>query len=200
VFAGINVTRQSGGVPVLPDGGVNRLYPLVCDGEDICGWKGTSWGFIHTTDGIILSRGTLDSFNSPVNSANPHTTVIGIYTKTGGKNSKYSWTPNTTNISNAATLHVQLFRHIFRDRYSETHNKPMPGMCRFEVIPPWRFMCTASPPMFPHGGEAVLAPCDRATFEALKSSVSSIIVCMSEFVVKRGRKIVEDDGDDNAGE
>ena len=194
------MARQSGGEPVLLDGGINKLYPLVCDGEDSGGWKGTSWGFIYTTNGIMLSRGTSSSFNLPANFADPHTIVTGIYTKTGGKHSKYSWTPKITCVSGATTLHVQLFRHVFRDRYSEAHNEPMPGMRRFEVIPPWHFLCTVSPPTFAHGGEAVLAPCDCATFEALKRSVSSIVMCMTEFVGKRGRKAVEDDEDDDVGE
>jgi hypothetical protein len=127
------------------------------------------------------------------------TTVTGTYTKTGGKNSKYSWTQAVTNISGAATLHTQLFRHIFRDRYSETHNQPMPGMRRFEVIAPWQFLCAASAPMFSRSGEILLAPCDRAIFEALERSALSIGVCMLEFVGKRGQKIAEDE-DDNGDE
>jgi hypothetical protein len=67
VFAGISVTRQPSGVLVLPDRGINKLYPLVCDGEDSSGWKGTSWGFIYTREKIMLSKGTLGSFYSSVN-------------------------------------------------------------------------------------------------------------------------------------
>jgi len=195
------VARQLGGVPVLSDGGVSRLYPLVCDGEDNGGWKGTSWGFIHTTNGITLTRGMLNSLNPSADFADPHTTVTGIYTKTGGKNSKYSWTPKITNISGATTLHVQLFRHVFRNRHSEIHNKPIPGMRWFDVIPPWCFLCTALPPSFsPGSGEVVLTPCDCATFDALKRSVLNIFMCMTEFVGKCGWKAIEDDEDDNAGE
>jgi len=124
--------------------------------------------------------------------------VIGIYTKTGGKNSKYSWTQGITNISSAATIHIQLFRHIFRNRYSEKHNQPIPGMRRFEIIAPWQFLCTASAPTFSHSGEVILTPCDRTTVETLTCSVLSIGVCMAEFTGKRGRKTVEEgeDGDD----
>ena len=62
----------------------------------------------------------------------------------------------------------------------------MPGMRRFEVVAPWRFLCTASVPTFSLNGEMILTPCDRATFEALERSVLSIGVCMLEFVKKRG--------------
>ena len=59
IFAGITLTRQPGGVPVLPDAGVGKLYPLVCEGEGNGGWKGSSWGFVFVKDSIILSNGTL---------------------------------------------------------------------------------------------------------------------------------------------
>lgn len=123
--------------------------------------------------------------------------VVGIYTKTGAKNSKYSWTREIINISATTTIHVQLFRHIFRDHYSGVHNQPMPGMRRFEVIAPWQFLCTASAPTFSQSGEAVLAPCDRAIFEALGHSVLSISMCMLEFVEKRGRKTATAEEDDD---
>jgi hypothetical protein len=90
VFAGINVARQPGGVPVLSDRGINKLYPLVCDGEDSDGWKGTSWGFVYTGEKIMLSRGMLGPPNLPATFTDSRTIVTGIYTKTGGKNSKYS--------------------------------------------------------------------------------------------------------------
>ena len=151
----------------------------------------------------MLSRGMshlLDFVRQLLTFTYPRTTVTGIYTKTGGKNSKYSWTGEIFNVSGAASIHVQLLRHIFRDRYSETHNRPMPGMRRFEVIAPWQFLCSVPAPTFSRSGEAVLAPCDRATFEALEHSVSSIGVCMSEFVEKRGQKrgqktVEEEDAD-----
>lgn len=129
------------------------------------------------------------------------TIVTGIYTKTGGKNSRYSWTREITSISGAATLHVQLFRHSFRDRHTETHNQPIPGMRRFEVIAPWQFLCTASAPTLSHSGEAVLAPCDRTTFEGLQRAASSISMCMLEFSGRRGRKVKtaeEEEGDADA--
>ena len=59
-----------------------------------------------------------------------------IFQKTGGKNSECLWTREFTNASGAATIHVQLFRNIFLDRYPETHNRPMPRVCGFEVIAP----------------------------------------------------------------
>lgn len=125
---------------------------------------------------------------------------MAIYTKTGGKNSKYSWTPEVNNISGAAAIHVQLFRHVFRDRYSETHHQPIPGMRRFEIISSWQFLCAASAPKSLHGGEVFLASCDRAIFEELERSVKSIGVCMLEFVGKQGQKTAEggaeDDDDD----
>lgn len=49
-------------------------------------------------------------------------TVTGIYMKTDGKNSKYSWTQAIANILGAAMIHVQLFRHTLRDCYSAKHN------------------------------------------------------------------------------
>ena len=76
------------------------------------------------------------------------TRVTAIYIKTGGKNGKYSWVPSITNVSSAATLHIQLFRHVFRDRYSQTHNHTIPGMNRLEVISLWQFLCTISTPRF----------------------------------------------------
>ena len=157
--------------------------------------------------GICLYRGKDHALERYVGSvrlclptfADSRTTVIGIYTKTGGKNSKYSWMREITNVSRAATIHVQLFRHIFRDHYSETHNRPMPGMRQFEVIPPWKFLCTATAPTFSPNGEAIVTPCDRATFEALERSALSIGVCMPEFVEKRSRKIVEEEEADIDG-
>lgn len=196
------MARQSGGIPVLLDGGVNKLRPLVCGGtEDSGGWKGTSWGFIYTRGKIMFSRGALGSYLGCLPAfTDSHITVTGIYTKTGGKNSKYSRTRNVTNISGVATVHVQLFRQIFRDRYSETHNQPMPGIRRFEVIAPWQFLCTASAPTFSHTGEAILAPCDYTTFKALEQSVSSIGGCMSNFAEKRGQKAGEEDDSADADE
>ena len=55
--------------------------------------------------------------------ADPCTIVIGICTKTGGKNSKYSWALCITNVSGAPTIHVRLFRRIFRDRSSKAHHQ-----------------------------------------------------------------------------
>jgi len=124
--------------------------------------------------------------------------VTGIYTKTGGKNSRYSWTQAIANISGAATIHVQLFRHTFRDRHSETHNQPIPGMRRFEIIPPWRFLCAASTPTRSPSGEVILAPGDRAIFEVLERSALSIGICLQEFSGKRGQKTAEEEGDGDA--
>ena len=116
------------------------------------------------------------------------TTVTGIYTKTGGNNSKYSWAGEIFNMPGAASIHIQLLRHPFHEHYSETHNRPMSGIRRFEVIAPWQFLCSVPAPTSSRSGEAVLAPCDRMTFEALEYSVSSIGVRMSEFIEKRGQK------------
>jgi len=41
--------------------------------------------------------------------ADPCTIVIGICTKTGGKDSKYSWAFCNTNVSGAAAIHIRLF-------------------------------------------------------------------------------------------
>jgi hypothetical protein len=59
VFAGISLVRQPGGPSVLPDAGVSKLCPLVCEGEGSEGWKGSSWGFIFVNDRIMLSNGML---------------------------------------------------------------------------------------------------------------------------------------------
>lgn len=99
-------------------------------------------------------------------------------------------------MSGAALIHVQLLRHVFHEHYSETHNQLMPGMRRFEVIAPWQFLCSVPAPTFSRSGEAVLAPCDRVTFEALERSVSSIGMRMSEFIEKLGQKTVEEEDAD----
>lgn len=127
VFAGITLAQQPGGVPILSDAGISKLYPLVCKGEGGEGWKGSSWGFVFTNDRIVLSNGM---WRRPVQIPllMPHIPVMAIYKKMGGKNGKYSWVPSITNVSSATTLHVQLFRHMFRDRYSQTHNYPVPGI------------------------------------------------------------------------
>ena len=126
------------------------------------------------------------------------TLALAIYTKTGGKNSKYSWTPEINNISGAAAIHVQLFQHVFRDRYSETHHQPILGMRQFEILASWQFLCAASAPKSLHHGEMFLASCDHAIFEELERLVSSISTCMLGFVGKKGQKTAEGDaGDDN---
>jgi len=101
------------------------------------------------------------------------------------------------NVSSAATIHVQLFQQIFRDRYSKKHDQPIPGMRQFEVITPWQFLCAASAPTFSHSGDVVLAPCDRTIVEALEHLVLSIGTCMLEFIKKRGKKAIEEEEDDN---
>ena len=125
------------------------------------------------------------------------TRVTAIYIKTGGKNGKYSWVPSITNVSSAATLHIQLFRHVFRDRYSQTHNHTIPGMNRLEVIALWQFLCTISTPRFLRGGEVILEnSCNRATFEALTCSKLAISMCMKEIIPKRGAKVIQEEDDD----
>ena len=125
------------------------------------------------------------------------TPVTAIYTKTGGKNAKYSWVLSITNVSSAATLHIQLFRHVFRDRYSRTHNHPVPGMNQFEVIAPWQFLCTISTPKILHSGEVILEnSCDRVTFEGLTRSQLAISMCMKDFIPKRGAKVIQEEDDD----
>jgi len=57
VFAGIVLTLQPDALPILPDAGVGKLYPLTCVGEGSEGWKGSSWGFVFTMDRIMLSNG-----------------------------------------------------------------------------------------------------------------------------------------------
>jgi hypothetical protein len=123
--------------------------------------------------------------------------VIAVYTKTGGKNGRYSWVPSITNISSATTLHVRLFRCISFDWYSRTHNDPVPGMNRFEVIAPWQFLCTVSTPKVLPGGEVVLEDyCDRETVRALTHSTFAIGTCVNAFVPKRGARAVQEEGDD----
>ena len=58
VFAGITLALQPGAIPILPDAGVSKLYPLACEGEGNEGWKGSSWGFVFVMDRIMLSNGT----------------------------------------------------------------------------------------------------------------------------------------------
>ena len=132
--------------------------------------------------------------------ANLKVVVMAIYMKTGGKNSKYSWTQAITNISGAATIHVQLFRHIFRNCYSKTHNQPIPGMRRFEIIAPWQFLCAASAPAVSDSGEMVLTHHDYTIAEVLERSAPSISVCMHEFIEKRGQKALEEEEDGGDGE
>jgi hypothetical protein len=155
VFAGITLTQQPSGVPVLPDTGVGKLYPLICEGEGSGGWTGSSWGFVFVKNKIMLSNGTYThKFERyPLMACIP---VTAIYTKTGGKDAKYSWVPSITNIPRAATLHMQSYWHIFRNRYSQTHNHPVLGIYRFEVIALWQFLCAISTPKVLPSGEAVL--------------------------------------------
>jgi len=94
-----------------------------------------------------------------------------------------------------STLHVQLFRHTFRDRYSQTHNHPIPG--RLEIIAPWQLLYVISTlKVFP-GGEVILENSrDQATFKALTSPKVAIGRCMKDFAPKRGRNIIQEDDDD----
>jgi len=203
VFAGITVTQQQGGAPALQDAGVSKLYPLVCEGEGGGGWKGSSWGFVFVKDRIMLSNGMLLCMVLEETALIASVSVTAIYTKTGGKNGKYSWVPSIANVSRAAALHVQLFRHVFRNRFSWTHNHPVPGMKRFEVIAPWQLLCTVSTPKALPSEVILEGSCDRATFEALARSRLAISVCMREFIPKRKTKVAqegeedaEDDGDE----
>jgi len=107
--------------------------------------------------------------------------------------------PSITNVSSAATLHVQLrlFRHTFRDRYSQTYNHPIPGINRFEIIAPWQFLCVISTPKVLPGGEVILENSrDQATFKALTSSKVAIGRCMKDFAPNRGRNLIQEDDDD----
>ena len=93
-----------------------------------------------------------------------------------------------TNVSSAASLHVQIFRHVFRAKHRATHDEPgMPGMHRFEVITPHQFVCTVSskPELAVH--DASLAPMDQLIFIALKRSTQAIQACISKFSPKRGK-------------
>ena len=196
VFAGISLTWQPGGAPVLPDAGVSKLYPLVYEGEGSEGWKGSSWGFVFVKDRIMLSNGALH-----VLIQNPFLTtcisVRAIYTKSGGKNGMYLWVPSIANISSVAMLHVQLFRHIFHDRYSRTHNIPVLGINQFTVIAPWQFLCTITTPRILSGGKVVLeGSSDQAIFEALTHSMLVVSMCMKDFILKQCSKVIQEEADD----
>ena len=104
------------------------------------------------------------------------------------------------NISSAASFHVQVFRHVFRAKHRATNDEPgMSGMYRFEVIAPHQFLCTVSskPELAVH--DAILAPCDQSTFNALKHSTQAIQARMSDFAPKRGKGSAKG-GDAEAGE
>ena len=59
VFTGITLTQESGGTLPLLDAGVNKLHPLISEGEKSGGWTGSSWGFVFVKDRVMLSNGTL---------------------------------------------------------------------------------------------------------------------------------------------
>ena len=58
IFGGIDLTGQPGGAELLVNGGVSKLYHLICEGEDVRE-NGTSWGFVYIKDRIMLARGTV---------------------------------------------------------------------------------------------------------------------------------------------
>jgi hypothetical protein len=54
VFSTVRLPGVTNGAELLITGGVNQLYHLVCEGEDV-GVNGTSWGFVFAEDKIMLA-------------------------------------------------------------------------------------------------------------------------------------------------
>ena len=79
------------------------------------------------TERIMVSKGTLGSFDSSANFADSCAVVIAIYTKTGRKNSKHSWAQGITNFSSAATMHVQRFRLLLQSDDSGYRSVAIPA-------------------------------------------------------------------------
>jgi len=60
-------------------------------------------------------------------------------------------------------------------------------MYHFEVIAPYRFLCTlVSKPEFADH-EATLTSTDQMMYDALKGSIQAIRVCVADFAPKRGK-------------
>jgi len=85
----------------------------------------------------------------------------------------------------------------FADGCSQTHNHPIPGINRFEIIAPWQFLCVISTPKVLPGGEVILENSrDQATFKALTSSKVAIGRFVKDFAPKRSRNVIQEDDDD----
>ena len=101
------------------------------------------------------------------------------------------------NVSSVASLHVQVFRQVFRGKHRATHDEPgIPGMYRFEVIAPYQFLCTVSSKPEFVGHDATLTPIDQLMYNALKHSTQAIQVCMFDFAPKRGKGVAKAGGED----
>lgn len=124
----------------------------------------------------------------------PHCLVLGLYSKSGGKNGKHCWASDSSNISALSYIPVQLFepmervsrqfRHVARScsTLSALH------LSRFALLPATSFLCMLENAPRVLAQTILISPTDNARFIALNTQVSRVIMAIKDLTRKPRRK------------
>ena len=105
----IFITARVPNLSELSEARVTVLRPLQVD----------NYGIIVTPAGVMVGRGKFLVSSEPVNAEHNSNvlTVIGLYSKTGGKNGKHSSVGESSNISAISYLAVQVLEHMYARQF-----------------------------------------------------------------------------------
>ncbi|TFK77245.1 hypothetical protein BDN72DRAFT_953706 [Pluteus cervinus] len=109
--------------------------------------------------------------------------VIGLQTKSAGKNVRHQSSKSTDNISSASYVSVQVFEHTFGGRFTAlTSRTTWVGTNQFEHLPPSQVLCIlSSQPRAPSLREVQLGQIDLNVFTNLCGGLEALKLAMAEF-------------------
>jgi len=127
--------------------------------------------------------------------------VIGLSSKTGGKNGKHCPVSETSKISALSNIFVQVFQHRFGCQFrAVTQATTSVRTKHFQLLPSIQFLClTESPPKVIGSGNAhsvdtiiEVSQADVECYQALRGVEKNLIEALKKWK-KRGGDVVEDD-------